>query len=129
LQISPVRKYRSLIVWQRAHRLSVELLRATDRAYHPRSRAVFDQLRRAALSIEANIVEGYALSTPLQFRRHLRIALGSAAEVECFLEVVRELDYLPAAALEEFGQLTDLIIGNLFGLVRKGIYTKASDVT
>jgi four helix bundle protein len=124
-----MRKYRSLVVWQRAHRLSIGLLRATDRAYHPRARAVFEQLRRAALSVEANIVEGYALSTPLQFRRHLRIALGSAAEVECFLEIVRELEYLPRGPLDEFGQLTDLIIGNLFGLVRKGIYTKTTAAT
>jgi four helix bundle protein len=120
-----VRKYRSLVVWQRAHRLSVDLLRATDRAYHPRSRSVFEQLRRAALSVEANIVEGYALSTPLQFRRHLRIALGSAAEVECFLEIVHELEYLPAAVVDELSRLIDLIIGNLYGLVRKGLQTKA----
>src|SRR6266550_152453 len=120
-----MRKYRSLVVWQRAHRLSIDVLRATDRAYHPRSRAVFDQLRRAALSIEANIVEGYALSTPLQFWRHLRIALGSAAEeVECFLEIVREVEYMPVAPLDEVMELTDQIIGNLFGLVRKGIHTK-----
>jgi four helix bundle protein len=119
-----MRKYRSLVVWQRAHRLSIAVLRATDGAYHPRSRAVFDQLRRAALSVEANIVEGYALSTPLQFRRHLRIALGSAAEVECFLEVVREVEYMPAAPLDELLRLIDVIIGNLFGLVRKGIHTK-----
>ncbi|PYP49404.1 MAG: four helix bundle protein [Gemmatimonadetes bacterium] len=124
-QIGPMRKYRSLVVWQRAHRLSVGVLRATDRYYHPRSRAVFDQVRRAALSVEANIVEGYALSTPLQFRRHLRIALGSAAEVECFLEVVGEVEYLPRPALDELMTLTDLIIGNLFGLVRKGLPTKA----
>jgi four helix bundle protein len=121
-----VRKYRSLIVWQRAHRLSIGVLRATDRAYHPRSRAAFEQLRRAALSVEANIVEGYALSTPLQFRRHLRIALGSAAEAECFLEIVGELEYMPRTSVDELAQLTDLIIGNLFGLVRKGIATKAS---
>ncbi len=120
-----MRKYRSLVVWQRAHRLSIAVLRATDRAYHPRSRAVFDQLRRAALSVEANIVEGYALSTPLQFRRHLRIALGSAAEVECFLEVVREVEYMPVGPLDELLRLIDVIIGNLFGLVRKGIHTKA----
>ncbi len=79
-----MRKYRSLVVWQRAHRLSIGVLRATDRAYHPRSRAVFDQLRRAALSIEANIV----------------------------------------APLDELMELNDQIIGNLFGLVRKGIHTK-----
>jgi four helix bundle protein len=105
------------------------MLRATDLAYHPRSRAVFDQLRRAALSVEANIVEGYALTTPLQFRRHLRIALGSAAEVECFLETVGELGYLPRATVDELAHLVDLIIGNLFGLLRKGIHTKSSNVT
>ena len=124
-----MRKYRSLVVWQRAHRLSISVLRATDRGYHPRSRAIFDQLRRASLSVEANIVEGYALTTPLQFRRHLRIALGSAAEVECFLEIVRELEYLPRAPLDELLQLTDQILGNLFGLVRKGLHTKAANAT
>src|SRR5438128_3216601 len=73
-------KYRSLVAWQRAHEAMLLALRTSDAAFHPRSKALFDQLRRAVISIEANIVEGYALSTPLQFRRHLRIALGSAAE-------------------------------------------------
>ena len=125
VQIGVVRKYRSLVVWQRARRLSTSVLRATDRAYHPRSRAVFDQLRRASLSVEANIVEGYALGTPLQFRRHLRIALGSAAEAECFLEIVRELGYMPRERVEDLSALVDQIIGNLFGLVRTGVHTKA----
>ncbi|PYO44605.1 MAG: hypothetical protein DMD33_02525 [Gemmatimonadetes bacterium] len=106
--IASMRKYRSLVVWQRAHRLSTGLLRATDLHYHPRSRAVFEQLRRAALSVEANIVEGYALSTPLQFRRHLRIALGSAAEVECFLEIICDLEYLHRPVVDELSLLTDL---------------------
>lgn len=118
----------TLVVWQRAHRLATEVLRTTDRHYHPRSRPAFDQLRRAALSVEANIVEGYALSTPLQFRRHLRIALGSAAEAECFLEIVGELEYLPREAVTELAALTDLIIGNLFGLLRKGLATKSSTI-
>ena len=89
-------KYRSLVVWQRARALTIRVLRETDSAYHPRSRALFDQIRRAVISIQANIVEGYALGTPLQFRRHLRIALGSAAEAESLIEVAEELGYLPA---------------------------------
>jgi four helix bundle protein len=62
-------------------------LRATDEASHPRCYALFDQLRRAAVSVEANIVEGYALGSTPQFKRHLRIALGSAAEAECLVRI------------------------------------------
>jgi four helix bundle protein len=90
-----VNKYKSLKAWQRAHHLAVSVLRSTDEAYHPRSRALFNQLRRAAISVEANIVEGYALHTGPQFRKHLRIALGSAAEVECLSTIAKELSYLP----------------------------------
>jgi four helix bundle protein len=112
-------RYRSLVAWQRSHELVILVLRTTDRCYHPRSRALFDQLRRAALSIEANIVEGYALSTTPQFRRHLRIAIGSAAETECFLRTASELGYLPDPPLEEMINLTDGTLRALFGLVRK----------
>jgi four helix bundle protein len=57
-------KYRSMTVWQRSHALVLVALQSTDRAYHPRSRALFDQLRRAAISVAANLLEGYALGTP-----------------------------------------------------------------
>lgn len=116
-------KYRSLAVWQRAHELVLLALRATDRAYHPRSRALFDQLRRAAISVEANIVEGYALGTQKQFRRHLRIAVGSAAEAECLLRVASELGYLPQDMLQQAAANLDEILAMLFGLLRKPIRT------
>lgn len=112
-------KYRSLVAWQRAHALVLLVLRTADARYHPRSRALFDQLKRAAISIEANIVEGYALSTKLNFRRHLRIALGSAAETECLVRIGAEMQYLPK---EESDRMLDLLGGvlrTLFGLVRK----------
>src|SRR5436309_11625326 len=82
-QIRVMKKYRSLVAWQRAHQLAIVTFKAADAAYHPRSRALLDQVRRAAISIEANIVEWYALSAPLQFPRHLRISLCSPADMEC----------------------------------------------
>ena len=112
-------RYRSLAVWQRSHDLVLLVLRSTDRSYHPRSRALFDQLRRAALSIEANVVEGYALGTTPLFRRHLRIAIGSAAETESFLRTAGELEFLPPRSLEEMLRLVDGVLRALFGLVRK----------
>lgn len=112
-------RYRSLAGWQRAHELVLLVLRTTDRHYHPRSRALFDQLRRASLSVEANIVEGYALGTTALFRRHLRIAIGSAAETECYLRISGELEYLPGGPLEEMTSLVDGVLRALFGLVRR----------
>ena len=86
--------YRRLEAWKQAHAALGLTLRATDEAYHGKSRALFDQLKRAAISVEANIVEGYALGTPALCRRHLRIALGSAAEAECLALVAGEAEYL-----------------------------------
>ena len=112
-------RHRSLEAWKVARRLSLTVLEQTDDHYHPKARSLFDQLRRAAVSIEANIVEGYALQTPAQFRRHLRIALGSAAETECFLELVAARGYLPRKVSSELLDLTSRLLGLVFGLIRK----------
>lgn len=86
--------HRRLEAWKQAHGALMLVLRVTDEEYHPRSRALFDQLKRAAISIEANIVEGYALGTVALCRRHLRIAFGSAAEAECLATAAGEAGYL-----------------------------------
>jgi four helix bundle protein len=118
-----VDKYRSLIAWQRAHELALLTLRATDTAYHPRARPLFDQIRRAAISIEANIVEGYALGSPRQFRKHLRIAMGSAAEVECLLRMARDLEYLPENKAIELEALVGGTMRVMMGLLRAAVRT------
>src|SRR6266516_1530979 len=118
-----MRKYRSLVGWQRARALTIATLKATDAAYHPRARALFDQIRRAVISVEANIVEGYALGTPLQFRRHLRIAMGSAAEAECLTRAAGELEYLPSDVAARLEALLERTMAALHGLLRKHIRT------
>jgi four helix bundle protein len=118
-EIVSMNKYRSLRAWQRARQITLVVMRATNAAYHPRSTVLFDQLRRAALSIELNIVEGYALSTRAQFIRHLRISIGSAVEAQCAQELVAELKYLPEEVLSQLSGLLDDVIGCLFGLLRK----------
>lgn len=111
-------KYRSLVAWQRAHDALILALTRTDAQFHPRSKALFDQLRRAVISVEANIVEGYALATPALFRRHLRIAMGSAAEAECLTRAAGELRYLPEDVVKELERLLGRTMAALYGLVR-----------
>lgn len=103
-------KYQSFDAWKRAHQCVLVVFRATDAAWHPRARALFDQLKRATLSVEANFVEGYALGTPALFRRHLRIAMGSAAEAECLARIAGELSYLAEANV---GQIEELLGGTM----------------
>ena len=55
------------------------------------------QLRRCAISAEANIAEGSAKRGSAEFARFLDIAHGSPSEAECLLEIARDLSYLAAA--------------------------------
>jgi len=117
-------KYRSLVVWQRAHEALLLALTKSDAQFHPRSKALFEQLRRAVISIEANIVEGYALGTPPLFRRHLRIAMGSAAEAECLTRAAGELRYLSEDVVRELERLLGLLdrtMAALHGLLRRPV--------
>lgn len=114
-----MRKYKTLVAWERSRELSVLSFEATSDAYHPRARALFDQLRRAALSVELNIVEGYALGTRAQFMRHIRIAIGSAAETECLIELAQRLKCLPEPVTERLAKLLNEILACLHGLLRR----------
>ena len=93
-------------------------LKSTDNAYHPKSKALFDQLKRAAISVEANIVEGYALGTIPLFRRHIRIAIGSAAEAETLTRAAQEAEYFDVVVARELAVLFERTIAVLVGLFR-----------
>ena len=90
-----VSDFKKLEVWQKAHALA---LNAHRRATHMRGNqhaALRSQIMRAATSIPANIVEGREQNTDAAFARFLRIALGSASELEYHLLTARDIGALP----------------------------------
>ena len=110
--------YRSLDAWKCAHAAVILVHKSTEKLNRPRSWAILDQLRRAVISIETNIVEGYALATLPQCRRHLWIAFGSAAETESLVRDVGELGYLDDPVILELESLLARVLRTIRGLIR-----------
>jgi four helix bundle protein len=89
-----MRDHKSLLAWQEAHTVVLALLPAIHQVKHAYANPIFAQLQRAALSVQLNIAEGYALKTSKRFRNHLDIAYGSAVETAELLELSGELHLL-----------------------------------
>ncbi|MDB4877372.1 MAG: hypothetical protein JWM41_3818 [Gemmatimonadetes bacterium] len=91
-----MRDFKNLLVWQRAHALSVSM-HVTARRF-PRSGFgnLRSQLERATDSIATNIVEGCGAATQKEFARYLDISIKSANETEHHLLAARDRDALPA---------------------------------
>ena len=89
-----MRDFKDLQVWRKAHRLTLNVYRATES--FPRSElfGLTSQTRRAASSIEANLAEGCGRRTQGEFAKFVQIALGSNCEVECHILLARDLSLL-----------------------------------
>jgi four helix bundle protein len=85
--------FRKLLVWKRAHELTLMIYKTTETFPKHELFALTNQVRRSVVSVEANIAEGYALGTAPNYLRHLNISIGSLAETECHLEIAHDLGY------------------------------------
>ena len=93
-------RWRNLEVWQLADNLAVAVYEATREFPREEIYGLTAQLRRAALSVPTNLVEGYSRRGDKELRHFVNIALGSLAEVKYLLHFARRLGYLPEAAHE-----------------------------
>ena len=92
-----MKNFRELVVWQKAHQLTLDTYRVTSHFPKEELFGLTSQLRRATASIAANIAEGCGRSGEAEFARFLQIAAGSANEVEYHLLLAHDLTYLTPA--------------------------------
>lgn len=89
-----LKPYKKLMAWQRGYELVLSVYRLTESFPKEERFGLTSQLRRASVSVIANIVEGSAKKSQNDFSRFLDIAKGSLWETECLLELARDLKYL-----------------------------------
>jgi four helix bundle protein len=97
-----MRSFKDLKVWQKGHELTLSIYRATKSFPKDEMYGLTSQLRRAAASIPANIAEGCVRGGGAEFRQFLRVALGSASELEYHILLSHELGYLDTSQYESF---------------------------
>jgi len=97
----PEKGFRKLIVWQKAHQLVLLVYKFTEKFPKHEMFGLTSQIRRAAVSVPANMAEGYAAGGKGQFGRYLDIAQGSLAEVEYYLIPALELKYINQTEYEQ----------------------------
>jgi four helix bundle protein len=106
--------FRNLKVWQKAHALTLDVYRSTRDFPGDERFGLTAQLRRSCASIPANLAEGCARASDIDFARFANNSAGSASETDYHLLLARDLHYLSEAAylplLEQVSEVKRMLV-------------------
>jgi four helix bundle protein len=88
--------YRKLLVWEKAHAVASMVHQLSTEIPRHGNSGLIGQMRRAALSIPANIAEGSSRPSRKDFAKFIQIAIGSASELEYHLQFALTTDQIRA---------------------------------
>jgi four helix bundle protein len=94
------KSFRDLIVWQKAHAFTLAIYRVSEAFPASEKYGITSQLRRAAVSVAANIVEGFRKRSQADKLRYFNIAQGSADECLYYLVLVQDLQFADTTLLQ-----------------------------
>ena len=103
----PIKDFRDLLVWQKAHELSIKIYQLSSSFPQSELYALSSQIKRAAVSVSSNLAEGFGRYSLKEKDQFLSIAHGSLYEVESQIELAKDLLYLKD---NEYEETLDLII-------------------
>jgi four helix bundle protein len=89
----PAKSFEDLIVWQKAHQFALSVYRFSERFPRTETYGLTSQIRRAAVSIPANIAEGFKKKGAADKVRFMSIAQGSVEECRYYLILSCDLGY------------------------------------
>lgn len=98
---APARSFEDLVVWQKAHTWVLKVYRLTRSLPSDERYGLSAQLRRAAVSVPANIAEGFKKRGQNDKCRFINIAQGSAEECRYYLILIADLSYGDTAGLQQ----------------------------
>jgi four helix bundle protein len=113
MEYKKINSYKDLIVWQKSIQLVIEIYNITDQFPKAELYGLTSQIRRAAVSIPANISEGSRRGTIKEYRQFLKISFGSGSELETLVEIVKNLPFSKNISFEKI----DILLGEIMKML------------
>lgn len=118
----PARSYEDLVVWQKAHGLTLAIYRVSRSFPRDETYGLTAQIRRSAASVPANIVEGFKRRGRADKARILNIAEASLDETRYYLRLAHDLGYTDRTTLD----VTAAEVGRLLGAYARSVLPPSS---
>jgi four helix bundle protein len=100
-----IKKFEDILAWQEARKLVNRIYQVTGKGAFARDFGLRDQIQRAAVSVMANIAEGFDCESHAEFARFLGFARRSAVEVQSLLYAALDIGYITDEAFKSmYGQ-------------------------
>ena len=122
MERQPARSFEDLIVWQKAHAFTLGVYRLTGEFPREEQYGLTSQLRRAAVSVPANIAEGFKRRGRSDKARMMNVAEGSLEEARYYLRLACDLGYTTDTSLARDGAE----VGRLLGAYARTILSSSS---
>ena len=112
-----VKTYKDLDIFKGGYKLSLHIYKLTTLYPKDELYGITSQLRRAAVSVPLNIAEGYGRKSKDDFKRFLRISLGSTNEIETLLLLSKDLGYIESKKCEELIKQYNILGKKIYKLI------------
>ena len=117
-EVATFGRFEEIQAWQKARTATKLIYQVTDHGLWARDYGLRDQVRRASVSIMANIAEAHGRPSNKEFANFLNMAHGSAAEVQSHLYVAFDLNYLNQSTFNHLFELIDEISRMIMALAK-----------
>ena len=114
-----MKDFRRLTVWEKSHRLTLDVYRITKTFPVGEQYGLVSQMRRASASIPTNIAEGSGRGSDAELKRFLHIAMGSASELEYQLLLSHELNFIESTDYQQLQNQTTEVKRMLASFIKR----------
>ena len=119
LVVSEMKSVKELKVYKLAFRVSLDIYKLTEEFPRSEQFGLTSQMRRAAVSVCSNLAEGCARGTTKEYLHFVCIAKGSAAELDCQVDLAAALGFIQEPLAKKLKNNLDEVLRMLSGLISK----------